>query len=856
MIEGGTTTGTYSHLRSSLPSKTQIFYKAFATNLIGTTLSSEASFFTLAEKPVSHVTNFSSTAISATSIELSWTPTFGNDGYIIIQRQGAVAPTGMPVDAIGYTVGGSIGNGTVSAILTNGNANITTISSLSPMTQYTFVIIPFGYDGTNFQTFSYNTNPTIPQATTTTLTPPANVYTWNTNIKGSWTDANNWTPVRTTPATNDILKFNNGMIDTVINVPIQTIGQIIVENNTHLFLQASAANTLSISGFNGIDLSISNGSQLNIIGTNALTIKLLANVTGSISGIMNFAAGAHKLDATDALSIEFQSGSSLTQDIGFTGNIFTSTGTTNTVTFKNGSTFVQKAGSNPFGLTAPNSKVIFEPNSLFKLNTNLTPSFSGRTYGNFELDFVGATASVTGAGAIVINNLVITNGTMNFNMTGNPGHSIKGNITVSSGGLLNFSPASSATINFDGTSQQTIISTNPIKFNRFDTIFVNNPNGLIINDSIIINGTLKINAGKITLNDNITIDTLGQILTNSNNEYIVLNNNSKLFKRFPITGGSFTYPIGENLPFSKYLPVSLSFNSGSFISNNNYVGINTIATKHPNDLSSGNYLKRYWSIVSSGISNFSANLNFQYDINDVEGTEGLIFCKNFSANPIGTFSVADVNNHQLNATNVNSFGDFGGGENLTNKTLTLNVILEGLFNGTNMNPVQDDMGDYIGPNAADYIDIELRNSTNPSIIESSLTNQILGINGICQINIPASLSDAYYITIKHRNSIATWSANPVSFTNQSVNYNFTDASNKAYGDNLKQVAAGIYAIYVGDVNQDEVIDLSDLVNMDFDLTYGTVDYIVYDLNGDGVVDLSDLVTIDENLTNGCVSLYP
>ncbi len=44
--------------------------------------------------------------------------------------------------------------------------------------------------------------------------------------------------------------------------------------------------------------------------------------------------------------------------------------------------------------------------------------------------------------------------------------------------------------------------------------------------------------------------------------------------------------------------------------------------------------------------------------------------------------------------------------------------------------------------------------------------------------------------------------------------------------------------------------------MDTDLTNGTVAYVVYDLNGDGVVDLSDLVAIDVNLTNGIVALYP
>jgi len=190
------------------------------------------------------------------------------------------------------------------------------------------------------------------------------------------------------------------------------------------------------------------------------------------------------------------------------------------------------------------------------------------------------------------------------------------------------------------------------------------------------------------------------------------------------------------------------------------------------------------------------------------------------------------------------------------KPLNLVVFLEGLFNGLNMNPVQDDMGDHFGSNIADFISVELYNAQNPSLLEVSFTNQFLHTNGICSISVPSTLSDAYYIVVKHRNSIATWSASPVSFSGNNVTYNFTTSASKAYGDNLKEVANGVYAIMVGDVNQDEVVDLVDLVEMDFDLTVGTVDYIVYDLNGDGVVDIIDLIVIDENLINGVAAIYP
>jgi PKD repeat protein len=189
------------------------------------------------------------------------------------------------------------------------------------------------------------------------------------------------------------------------------------------------------------------------------------------------------------------------------------------------------------------------------------------------------------------------------------------------------------------------------------------------------------------------------------------------------------------------------------------------------------------------------------------------------------------------------------------KTLNLTLFLQGLYNGTNMNEAQDDMGSHWGTGIADHIDVELRNGTT-SALEQAFTGQVLNTDGTCTVTIPSSMGDSYYIAIKHRNSIATWSALPISFGGTAINYNFTTDITMAFADNMKEVATGVYALYVGDVNQDEVIDLSDLVDMDTDLTNGTVAYVVYDLNGDGVVDLSDLVAIDENLTNGVVSMYP
>ena len=38
----------------------------------------------------------------------------------------------------------------------------------------------------------------------------AATYTWNQTGTASWATSTNWTPTRTTPATSDVMVFNNG----------------------------------------------------------------------------------------------------------------------------------------------------------------------------------------------------------------------------------------------------------------------------------------------------------------------------------------------------------------------------------------------------------------------------------------------------------------------------------------------------------------------------------------------------------------------------------------------------------------------------------------------------------------------
>jgi hypothetical protein len=327
-------------------------------------------------------------------------------------------------------------------------------------------------------------------------------YFW-TPISTDWQLSTNWSPGRATPLTSDILIFNSGTSTTVTNVPTETIGQLSISNSTTVNLQGVAGgNSLTIGGLIiGDDLTVAAGSTLNITGANTTNFLVATTATGNITGNMAFSGASHRLDAADAGAINFNSPAVFTQDLLCTGNVFTALGTLNAIVFNTGTTFVSKDGANPFGLPAPNSKVTFNAGSLFKIQQNSPPSFSGRTYANLEINFPTFSQSPTGASTLTLDNLTVTLGTLNINLT-TGGVNLKGNISVVSGQTLTFTPAiAGSTLNFNGTITQSITNLGTLSFGANEDININNLAGIILNSDIIFNKLVTFTAGVVTVSN-------------------------------------------------------------------------------------------------------------------------------------------------------------------------------------------------------------------------------------------------------------------------------------------------------------------------------------------------------------------
>jgi hypothetical protein len=220
----------------------------------------------------------------------------------------------------------------------------------------------------------------------------------------------------------------------------------------------------------------------NATSANLITRVLLSKTSGTQTlestgqtGTVNFnVAGSNAqcvISATKTFTLS--SGSSMTigagtsaPDLSVSGTFLNQSSTaltvaSATITINNGGTYVHNTTSSA---VTPLTVTSFSSGStmIYRGSSTLTPSISlsGRTYHHLMIESTSGSLSLTGTGgsSLTINgDLTIgANCTFNPNVTATPGHSIKGNISIGSGGTLNYNPATAGTINLNGSGTQTI----------------------------------------------------------------------------------------------------------------------------------------------------------------------------------------------------------------------------------------------------------------------------------------------------------------------------------------------------------------------------------------------------------------
>jgi hypothetical protein len=188
-------------------------------------------------------------------------------------------------------------------------------------------------------------------------------------------------------------------------------------------------------------------------------------------------------------------------------------------------------------------------------------------------------------------------------------------------------------------------------------------------------------------------------------------------------------------------------------------------------------------------------------------------------------------------------------------TLNLTCFIEGYWNGSSaMLPVLANQGVGTSSTICDSIVVELHSATSPYSLQYS-TNTILQTNGSATCTFPP-LSGNYYIVVKHRSALETWSANPINMNGASISYNFSTANTQAYSANQMEISPNLWGFYSGDLNYDENMDLIDLTMVENSISIFDNGYFSTDLNGDGNVDLLDSPMLETNISNFVFAAHP
>lgn len=180
-------------------------------------------------------------------------------------------------------------------------------------------------------------------------------------------------------------------------------------------------------------------------------------------------------------------------------------------------------------------------------------------------------------------------------------------------------------------------------------------------------------------------------------------------------------------------------------------------------------------------------------------------------------------------------------------TLNLTLFIEGFYNTSADQQVSDTVKVYLRSIVFPYNNIDSAKA-------------VLSANGSSSVLFGNAAAGKYYIVITHRNALETWSkpGGETMIRGGSVNYDMTDLSLKAYGNNIKQIdnAPVMFGIFSGDVSHDGLVDLSDILLVYNDGKNFNSGYIDSDVNGDSIVDLTDLIITNNNAVDFVSMIRP
>lgn len=322
-------------------------------------------------------------------------------------------------------------------------------------------------------------------------------------------------------------------------------------------------------------LTVNMGAAITVLGTTTIQsndsrIKALLNTASNplTSGQLNVGANGTLTANASAITLN-----------GATGPLFTLTGTFN-------------QGSSSVTMSSPNSVQLTAGNSI--------------TFDSLSIDMAGQTGTL-GTDVVVNNRLLLVNGSFavganTLSLNGNP----------IAGTPNNLATTTSSNLSFGGSATGVIL---PASAAQLNNLTVNNANGLTLNGSPAINGTLTLANGAVTTGSN----TLFASVSNCTAGKVQRTNgfvNGNLQLKFPSGSATCTFPVGTG---TAYAPVDVTTPT---LSTGGTLTASTTGSEHPDITNSPidptKDANRYWTLSGDTINASTYDITFNFVAGDAD----------------------------------------------------------------------------------------------------------------------------------------------------------------------------------------------------------------------------------------------
>ena len=560
-------------------------------------------------------------------------------------------------------------------------------------------------------------------------------YEW-VGGNSAWSTAGNWSSIpggnpRTTPAVTDILLFNNGATNTVTAVPTQTIGQLLISNNTTITLQAATTNTLTITpGTGNTGLQVASGSSLSNTAASIMSITStnsaqVIDISGTLTWLGGtFLASGNTLNISGTINQTtgtITSGAVAGTVVNLSGTWNQNSGTTTLLGGTISGTMNVLAGTlNMNNATYPTT--ITSSGIINHTGGTITGTAAGLSFAS------GSNYNYLATGALIIPTATWDTNS-NVNITGITSAATIGGISTQSFGNFNYNCTSQSAVNVNLAATFTVKGDMTISSTGSGTLFHKISTTVL---TLTVNGNLNMTGGNFTQNSGGTAAatlTVGGTFNmdggtfNSSTANIACTIN--IAGSFDQSGGVFTRTAGTTLTTINFTGVGDFIISGGTHTNTlfNYnVAANGNLTLQ-NNLVLAN--SRQFTVAANGRLNFGT-----YNISGVTLTT-------FSVASGGTISLGD----QLGITTSGATG------NVQTNARTFTVGANFIYAGTNGQVT----GNALPVTNTGYIQIDLQDNSD----QITFTNTAFSGSGVNVRLRSGSLANAITFT-NTTNSILTY----------------------------------------------------------------------------------------------------